>query len=144
MYGYKSDYLMNQETGQSFGRRPGTPSAAMFVRAMAIKSTDNNGTDSVEVVGGNYEAFEFPNNTDMWQEPVGGITHNLLVIRFIKLLGVSFGPIPEIQFWNARTGGLLLYGIIFTVTEEQTYNENGTLEWEPGQLTVGQAVKAVS
>lgn len=108
MAGFISDYWANKLLGQTFGATtagaPGTLYAALF-NVIPL----SNGTGGTEVSGNAYARVAVTNNTSNFPTPTTGQSSNATAITFPTPTGSGWGTIVAGGWYDASTGGNLLF-----------------------------------
>jgi hypothetical protein len=108
MAGFKSVYLSNKVLGLVFGGTAYTPPATLYC-ALFTTAPTSAGTGGVEVSGSGYARVAVTNNTTNFPTPTTQQVSNTAVIDFGTPTGSGWGTIVAGGWYDAASGGNLLY-----------------------------------
>jgi len=126
MAGFKSDYWSNKVLALTFGATSITPPATLYCALFNVIPT-SAGTGGTEVSGNAYARVAVTNNTSNFPAPTIKQSANATVITFPTPTGSGWGTIVAGGWYDASTGGNLLYagpfnpsrvgtsGLVFTI-----------------------------
>ena len=123
MAGYKSTYLSNAILGMVFGGTGYTPPATLYCALFNVIPSAA-GTGGTEVSGGGYARVAVTNNTTNFPTPSVQQTANATIIDFGAPTGAGWGSIVAGGWYDAPTGGNLLYAGPFSPTRVGTAGLN--------------------
>jgi hypothetical protein len=108
MAGFKSDYWSNKILGLIFGATAVTPPATLYCALFTVIPSPA-GTGGTEVSGSGYARVAVTNNTTNFPSPTAQQVSNATVIDFGTPSGGGWGTIVAGGWYDAATGGNLLY-----------------------------------
>jgi hypothetical protein len=108
MAGFKSVFLSNKLLGLVFGATAYTPPATLYCALFTVAPTAA-GTGGTEVSGSGYARVAVTNNTGNFPTPTTQTVSNTAIIDFGTPTGSGWGTIVAGGWYDASTGGNLLY-----------------------------------
>jgi hypothetical protein len=118
MAGFKSTYLSNKLLGLVFGGTAYTPPATLYCALFNVTPTAAGG--GTEVSGSGYARVAVTNNTTNFPAPTTQSVSNGVVVDFGVPTGVGFGSIVAGGWFDALSGGNMLYAGPFSPTRTGT------------------------
>jgi hypothetical protein len=106
--GFKSNYLSNKFLGLVFGATAYTPPATLYCALFNVLP-GVAGTGGTEVSGNGYARVAVANNTTNFPIPTMQQASNAIVIDFGTPTGTGWGTIGGGGWYDAASGGNLLY-----------------------------------
>lgn len=123
MAGYKSSYLANKFLGLVFGGTAYTAPTTLYCALFTTAPTPA-GTGGVEVAGNGYARVAVVNNTSNFPVPSAQTASNAAIIDFGTPTGSGWGVIVAGGWYDAVSGGNLLYTGPFNPTRAGTAGLN--------------------
>jgi hypothetical protein len=123
MAGFKSAYLSNKLLGHVFGATTWAPPATLYCALFTV-IPDANGAGGTEVSGGGYARVAVTNTTASFPTPTIQQVSNAVVIDFGTPTGAGWGTIVAGGWYDAASGGNLLYAGPFTPSRTGTTGLN--------------------
>lgn len=123
MAGFKSTYLANKLLGLTFGATAWTPPSTLYCALFNVAPLAG-GTGGTEVSGGGYARVAVANNTSNFPVPTVQQVSNAAVIDFGTPSGAGWGTIVAGGWYDASSGGNLLYAGPFNPTRTGTAGLN--------------------
>jgi hypothetical protein len=123
MAGFKSAYLSNKILGLIFGNTAYTPPATLYCALFTV-IPGPGGTGGTEVSGAGYARVAVANNTTNFPVPSSQQSSNAAIIDFGTPTGAGWGTIVAGGWYDAASGGNLLYAGPFNPVRTATAGLN--------------------